>query len=568
MFVHLNVSNEIFSNEDFIMGKVDQFISLVNDAYAIANDHFNEETRKKADQERQALVGSLERNSFVKVPFIGEYSAGKSSLICGFLGKPGLLPTALGPETAVAYEIYYGTDEHIEIFQGEKLIGKKPLSEISNTDLPPDYLVKVFADSPVLKDLCERRVVIVDMPGLNSGIAAHNNAILRYVEDGTHFVVVVDAEGGTVNKSTISFINDEAKKYGAGVTINISKSDHKPADELAKIKATIEDSIKRRVGDDVKVVTSSVLKKDYKGIMGILDSLNAEELVEKRFRPSVEGLIKGYINILQSQINALQQDQEKNEQQLQELREEQERAVEELQEMTQDAESTGEAVEDILGDVESALLDREESFVSMIYRSPNNTKGVENQIMSTVRPIVVTGLKEKMGDYSKVISGALKNFSINISEVFSIAGASDEKVGPLVSGLQTVATPMLTKFLSKVMPVSLGPVLGPIVSVLMSLLPSFIGKLFGQNEEDKKEEIRESFETEIVPDVLDSLRGTIEEVISVQRAEMDKKAQETIDAETAKYTSVIEEAMKQKDDCDQKIAILQSTSDKLSGLLS
>lgn len=550
------------------MGKVDRFISLVNKAYAIANEHFNEETRQKTDQERQALVGSLERNSFVKVPFIGEYSAGKSSLICGFLGKPGLLPSALEPMTAVAFEIYYSTDEHIEIWQGEKLIAKKPLSEISNADLAPDYLVKVYADSPVLKDLNERHVVIVDMPGLNSGIAAHNNAILRYVQDGTHFVVVVTAEDGTLNRSILTFIKDEAMKYDAGVTINISKSDHKPADEMAKIKASIEDTIKRRVGDGVKVVTSSVLKKDYAGIMGVLDGLNAEDLVEKRFRPSVEGLVKGYINILQSQINALQQDQEKNELQLQELQQEQERAVQELQEMTQDAESTDDAVDDILADVENALLSREESFVSMIYRSPNNTKGVENQIMSTVRPIVVTGLKEKMGDYSKVIGGALKNFSVNIGEVFSIAGASDEKVDPLITGLQTATVPMLTKFLSKIAPASLGPVLGPVVSLLVSLLPSFIGKLFGPSEEDKEEEIRESFESEIVPEVLDSLRGTIEDVISAQREEMDQKAQETIDAETAKYKSVIEDAMKQKDDCDQRIAVLQSASTQLSGLLS
>ncbi len=127
---------------------------------------------------------------------------------------------------------------------------------------------------------------------------------------------------------------------------------------------------------------------------------------------------------------------------------------------------------------------------------------------------------------------------------------------------------MLTNFLSKIAPASLGPVLGPIVSVLVSLLPSFIGNLFGASEEDKKEEIRESFESEIVPEVLDSLRGTIEDAISAQREEMDQKAQETIEIETAKYKSVIEDAMKQKDDCDQRIAVLQSASDQLNDLLS
>ncbi len=35
-----------------------------------------------------------------------------------------------------------------------------------------------------------------------------------------------------------------------------------------------------------------------------------------------------------------------------------------------------------------------------------------------------------------------------------------------------------------------------------------------------------------------------------------------------KYKSVIEDAMKQKDDCDQRIAVLQSASDQLNDLLS
>ena len=51
------------------MEKVNQYVSLVNQAYSAAKDSFNnQESVKKAEEEKEALVNSLQKDSFIKTP--------------------------------------------------------------------------------------------------------------------------------------------------------------------------------------------------------------------------------------------------------------------------------------------------------------------------------------------------------------------------------------------------------------------------------------------------------------------------------------------------------------------
>ncbi|GAA7008097.1 hypothetical protein ID0154_07670 [Helicobacter pylori] len=47
---------------------------------------------------------------------MGNFSAGKSTLLNRFLGK-NVLPTAITPETSLATELHYSANERIEVFQ-------------------------------------------------------------------------------------------------------------------------------------------------------------------------------------------------------------------------------------------------------------------------------------------------------------------------------------------------------------------------------------------------------------------------------------------------------------------
>ena len=86
------------------MEKISHFIDIVEKAFSIAAPNFsNQESVKKATANKDDLGAQLRKDSYIKVPFVGDFNAGKSSLINAMLGVD-LLPTNILPETAVSYE--------------------------------------------------------------------------------------------------------------------------------------------------------------------------------------------------------------------------------------------------------------------------------------------------------------------------------------------------------------------------------------------------------------------------------------------------------------------------------
>ncbi|MFW5582096.1 MAG: dynamin family protein, partial [Bacteroidales bacterium] len=149
----------------------------------------------------EEFLNAVQESQYIKVPLVGVFSAGKSSLLNIFTQKPGMLPVDTEPETAVAYELYFDFQERVELYRNGNKIDSKPLADIKQLDTKPGDIAKVYCTSEPIKDLQDRGIILVDMPGIGSGIERHDAAIFNYINSGTAFVLIVDAEQGSLRGS-------------------------------------------------------------------------------------------------------------------------------------------------------------------------------------------------------------------------------------------------------------------------------------------------------------------------------------------------------------------------------
>lgn len=555
------------------MDKVQHFVSVVEKACAIAKDSLNnQDSIIKAGLDRDGLELDLNNHAYVKVPFVGDFNAGKSSLINSFLGID-LLPTNILPETAVSYELYYSEQERLEIVDGGNVKETAPLSKVSELNLTPTNLVKVFVNNQKIKALNEKHVVIVDMPGIDSGVEAHNNAILNYVQDGTCFVLVTDAECGTLRATTLNFI-DEVKKYGSDVYIAISKCDKKSSEEVDKIKRTVEEVAEKYLGKKVPVAVTSAVDKNYSELEKILNSIDSEILIENRFKLPVTNYVNGFIVELQLQIKLLLSNESDYSGKLEKLRREKDDAIENVKKRASAAQSVSSSADDILQDITVALKSKSGYLATLLYQQVD-TNVFANEIMTVIRPVLVNSLKREVTEYGDVISGAVQEFTLNVDNIINdkdndlLNGATemvenllgkDVLEGMLKKGLDKVAEKLVAyKGLSTLLK-GFAKVLTPIITIVVNILPDLMRMIFGKSKENKINEIKLKFSTEVVYKIVESLRSSIEEIISSQRAEVDSNIQTLIEEETKKYNDNIQAILKQqneeKEEREQKAASL------------
>lgn len=102
-----------------------------------------------ATEKTSALKEAVSKAQLV-IPVVGEFSAGKSTLLNKFLNKGTVLSVAMTPETAIAAELYYSTDEHTEAVRTDGSVVTITDEKIN----PNEYLcVKKYINSENLKSV-------------------------------------------------------------------------------------------------------------------------------------------------------------------------------------------------------------------------------------------------------------------------------------------------------------------------------------------------------------------------------------------------------------------------------
>ncbi len=250
----------------------------------------------------------------VLIPLVGAFNAGKTSLVNALLkrGPERGLPTDIVPQTALATEIRAAEEsegERIELYgEADELLEQVDIEQFQRiekealkTGQPKALYAKALLHAPDLKQV--DRKILVDMPGLDSGLRTHNAAIQRYLPLGSYFLMVVDADHGTLRASEIrqlrEFLDQEVE-----FAVLVNKIDKKQTDADAII-GEIEKQVESAFGKSAPIRAVSAHSDDVTAFHDVLAGVDFDHALATFWRAPVCGLFDNAERSLHTRYSAL-----------------------------------------------------------------------------------------------------------------------------------------------------------------------------------------------------------------------------------------------------------------------
>jgi len=185
------------------------------------------------------------RTYSVRLPLIGAFSAGKSTLINTLL-QDNLLSVAIDPETSLPTEIRFAPQESITLRRKNgtllplsrealKAQAKGPSVQAFG-EHDPQNVVDITLPGTTLAAL--DGMTLVDMPGWESGIAQHSLAIDNYLDRSAAYAVVVSVDEGVL-KESLRKIVEELAAHDKPMMLIITKCDKKTPEDVEAVVAHV-----------------------------------------------------------------------------------------------------------------------------------------------------------------------------------------------------------------------------------------------------------------------------------------------------------------------------------------
>lgn len=543
----------------------EHYISLIEEAIKVAQESINVESVMNGINETASLLTDrIRKDTYIKIPVVGDFSAGKSTLLNHSLIGRKLLPTDINPTTAVSYELWFASQEKLEIWKDGKLDDTVDVSEIGNLQVGPGDIVKVFLNNEKIKRLNENGIVVVDMPGIGSGIEAHNSAILNYLKEGTFFIIAVDVEQGTLCSSTMAFIN-EIKNYGLSAAVLVTKSDKKTLEEAEKVKTDIGLLAKKLIGTETFVGMTSSSNEQFEDIENILYSIDGEVLFTQKYASLINSFVDSIIYELKKQETLLTNSQRDYAKEIAELKERKEDALQALKRNNDSAQPLEESAGDILYDIENALKGKASQLAMTLIQNKDDLEIFKAEMLSTIRPVLINSYKREMSEYQDIMDNSLRDFTFDISGVLpdnSLDEIFDNE--ELQNAAHTVLSTVLAFF-------EVPPILADLIADrLVGHLPDFLKSIFGKNKNEVISEIRTNLCTNVFPQIANTLRPEIEKILGEQRQSALEEIKQHIIDEAQKFDDSISAIQKEQSDSEDviraKTELLRKSIEKLSSL--
>lgn len=464
----------------------------------------------KPIKELEASIRSRE----LLVPVVGAFSAGKSSLLNAILGND-VLSVAITPETAIPTELRHDSRERLQALFTDGRTEEFRVDELPQLQARAKELdcVRLYLNSPALDALAP--LVLVDMPGFNSPLDAHNKAIARYIGEGAHYLFVVSIEEGTLQNTILTHI-DQIAYMGRSFSVCINKADLRTPSDVEAICAHIAQRLEDE-GLDTKV--RAVSQGNTASVQAMLLDIDPEVLFFNLFQPVLQQEHWALSGVLKTALDGLQRDKADNDKYLEEM-------AEALRLLQQEQQQKNQALRgadleahtnDILHGVRNRLERSIDSMAHAVLRGSQDELG--RIVSDEVRSGLIEGARRATDSMS---SQMVADFSMRAaSSLRPEVRLSQDWTDGLLGKLQSELLPTLLSSWGSSTTKGGGNALGaaavigtlvphPILKVVLSALPLLLNAFFGRISEGQKlEKIKEALRSQALPDIERRLRPEI-----------------------------------------------------------
>lgn len=229
-----------------------------------------ESLEQKSIAERLRAIEERAQNPSAQLilPLIGEFSAGKTSLI-NALTDSKVLEIASLPTTATLYQIIFGAPENKAVAltaEGEEV--ELQLDALKNDELKKYPTVTLFDTSTkVPKD-----IIFVDTPGLSSPDPKHREVLTSILPQVDAILLTVDANQA-VTRSLIDFVKS-MRLAEKPIYLILNKIDTKSASELQDLKRGIARDVDLPIDS---LVCASAYTNNISELQQLLTKIQAEK---------------------------------------------------------------------------------------------------------------------------------------------------------------------------------------------------------------------------------------------------------------------------------------------------
>ncbi|MBC3805800.1 dynamin family protein [Undibacterium seohonense] len=500
------------------------------------------------------------------VPVIGAFSAGKSSLLNAFMERSHL-PVAITPETALATELHYSKEEVIEACGIDNRIHKFQLQEFAQITARAQEFqyLRAYINSPSLQSI--QPLILVDMPGFDSPLDAHNQAINFFLSRGTHFVFLTSVEEGGLHRHALRQMR-EILDLSRRFSVCLSKSDLKPESQVNEIVAHIEDQITNEFGSNFGVITLNQYNAQQQ-LSKLVEDIDPEFVTANLHIPHLKKAYYETNAALVAIANSLGKSKQEINEKLEAIKNDLNNLEDERKRQLQ--EISGPDANDLALPVMNALKAALQNSTSeLVEAAMRNPRDLELELNELVRSTM-----------NREVLLATEAFSTNTVQRFEKFAQDHLKVDFQIPtdviqiGLDAIKSPLLgaiakqlggkaSKKMATVAMRTIGvgvSIANPIVGIVTALLPDLVESLFGTIKTNRQREaIKMSLQSDLFAQVISQMKIKVTE-------HMSQVAQSVVETISHEFSQRLENERSiyelQENQHQEELAVLEAKTQRI-----